>query len=89
MKSGPQTSRTATSLWLLLDIFVDPGQGRTGLLGKYLLNSLAVHAVMLPPQQDSVRIRLQHHRNEAASVPLYRFYYPHTLLSEPAHDKIR
>lgn len=32
------------------------------MLGKYLPNSLAVHAVMLNTQQDSAQIHLQHHR---------------------------
>lgn len=52
----------------LLDIFVDPWEKKAAMLGKYLPNSLAVHAVMLYTQQDSAQIHLQHHRNEAASA---------------------
>lgn len=45
---------------------------KTAMLGKYLPNSLAVHAVMLYTQQDSAQIHLQHHRNKVASAS-YQF----------------
>lgn len=54
---------------------------KTAMLGKYLPNSLAVHAVMLNTQQDSAQIRLQHHRNEVASARTGSV----SRTSEPAH----
>lgn len=67
--SHKAADRPLPSGWLL-DVFVEGvKKKKAGMLGKYLPNSLAVHAVMLYTQQDSAQIHLQHHRTEAASAP--------------------